>query len=212
MAKQMLAVLGDFYHEEDRARSSLELAINQMKEPITITFATVLDLQNELSDKWDGVILFAENRLNPQDEQVETWMNEEAAEAIASFVKKGGSWLAWHSGLSSYDSVDTYTDMLKGSFDYHPKKHQVVRYSIDERSAYSSLESFSIVDEHYFVHCTAEPEEIFMHSSSVDGDSIAGWSHAYGAGKVVCLTPAHNEEGLTDPSFTRVLAAALHQL
>ncbi|MDG5471516.1 ThuA domain-containing protein [Jeotgalibacillus sp. ET6] len=209
MMKKMLAILGDYYHPADRAKASLELAIEQMKEQVNVTYGEVQDLEKTLNAEWDCVILYAENRLNPEDEQVETWMSAASEEAIASYVKQGGSWLAWHSGLSSYNEWSTYTNMVKGFFDYHPEKHQMVRYSIEGDSVFSPLDSFSLVDEHYFVSCDAEDQDIFMRSSSVDGESIAGWSHDYGSGKVVCLTPAHNEEGLKDPSFTRLLATAL---
>ncbi|MGD7043263.1 ThuA domain-containing protein [Jeotgalibacillus proteolyticus] len=211
MTKKMLAILGDYYHPADRAKVSLELAVEQMKEPVDVAYREVQDLEKTLRAEWDCVILFAENRLNPEDEQVETWMSAAAADAIASYVKQGGSWLAWHSGLASYKELSTYTNMVKGSFDYHPEKHQMVRYAIERDSAFSKLDSFSLLDEHYFVSCETEDQDIFMRSSSVDGESIAGWSHQYGSGKVVCLTPAHNKEGLTDPSFTRLLAMALER-
>ena len=129
MVKKIFAVLGDYYHDQDLAVKSLEKAIEKLK--VEITYLPVDDLVARLDEQPDLVILFAENRLNPEDENVETWMTRKEASLIENYVSNGGSWLAWHSGLASYENIDQYITMLRGYFLTHPDKHQVVKYTLD---------------------------------------------------------------------------------
>lgn len=214
MAKKITAVLGDYYHEQALAVKSLEKAIIKLRVElnlkIEITHLPVTDLVAGLDDHPDIVVLFAENRLNPEDEDIETWMTIEEAIKINEYVANGGSWLGWHSGLASYENIKPYTTMLRGYFLSHPDKHQMVKYKIDPDAAVVEKElEFECLDEHYFVHVEEEQTKIFMRSYSVDGSSIAGWRHEYGEGKVLCLTPAHLEEGLMHQQFLQVLTQSV---
>ncbi|WP_241158355.1 ThuA domain-containing protein [Cohnella candidum] len=66
-----------------------------------------------------------------------------------------------------------------------------------------------MLDEHYFVEYDSARTETFLRSESVDGSSVAGWRHTFGAGRVCCLTPAHRREGLLQPDFQRLLGEAV---
>ncbi|MBS4218355.1 ThuA domain-containing protein [Bacillus sp. FJAT-49711] len=209
MAKRIIAIVGDFYHDEDLAKQSLSKAMDGLNQ-ISVEFTNVQDLVNSLKTKPDAVILFAENRLNPQDEEIQTWMNSTAENAISDYVKNGGTWIAWHSGLASYENFKEYTSLLKGYFEHHPQKHQMVTYFADrDTDLFKVEEKFTILDEHYFVFCDEANTNVFLRSESVDGSSIAGWEHSHGLGKVICITPAHNAEGLLHPGMTSLLHNAI---
>jgi len=209
---KLLAVLGDYYHPEEWAKESLEHALQSLPsvENIQIDYCGYDSLQAALTQQPDGVILFKENRLNPTDEIVEEWMTDEMASNIASYVKNGGGWLAWHSGLASYPENGSYTKMLKGYFLHHPNQHQVVQYTLHESEINLRTNSFAVLDEHYFVHCDEEGTNIFLTAESIDGHAIAGWSHPYGDGRVCCLTPSHNKEGLLNTDFINLLASCVN--
>lgn len=210
MPKKVTAVLGDFYHRKDIAIQSLEVVIDQLDEQIDINYLSVNELTDNLKEDPDVVILFAENRLNPEDETVKTWMSKEVATKINEYVANGGSWFAWHSGLASYDNIKEYTYLVKGYFIHHPEDHQVVTYTTsgDANVVQPNL-SFEFLDEHYFVHVEEDETNVFLRSSSVDGTSLAGWKHTYGDGKVMCLIPAHLEEGLLNSEFLKIFSQAL---
>ncbi|PGT80602.1 ThuA domain-containing protein [Bacillus sp. AFS040349] len=209
--KRIVALLGDYYHPKEWSISALNKALTLLnkEENIECKIIQTSQIQEELSKKPDAVILFKEDRLNPTDENVETWMTEDVAEAIAQYVNQGVGWLAWHSGLASYSIESSYTKMLKGHFEYHPVKHAQVKYTSLEGNDLFGPVSFEILDEHYFVKVDEENTNVFLKSQSVDGNSIAGWSHHYGEGRVCCLTPAHNEEGLVHEDFIRILASTI---
>lgn len=206
--KRILMIAGDYYHDAGLARQSWE----RVAEPyvrngqIQFAYAGVEQLQQELNKRPDLVVLFAENRLNPEAEPAKCWMTDQAAEQIEEYVADGGAWLAWHSGLASYPEDGAYVRMLRGRFLMHPEQHSIVTYTPLDGTELGDLgEAFSFMDEHYFVDCKVEETNVFMRSSSRDGESVAGWHHDYGAGRVGCLTPAHLSEGLLMPWFIEAM-------
>ncbi|PFN97246.1 trehalose utilization [Bacillus sp. AFS076308] len=210
---KLLAILGDYYHPAEWAKESLEEAIraNFGGEDVQLVFGSYETLKDELLDQPDGVVLFKENRLNPTDEIVRDWMTEGLASEITRYVSNGGGWLAWHSGLASYPSESGYTKMLRGSFLYHPEKHQVVKYTTVEKDSFLPGPSyFEFSDEHYFVQCNEANTNVFLRSESIDGQAVAGWSHSFGEGRVCCLTPAHTKHGLMNQEFLNVLGSCIN--
>lgn len=202
--KQIVAILGDYYHREADSRAALLVALQSEigAGRLNVRFVGKEQLGEALEGKPDAVVLFAEDRVAPEEDGDRKWMTPETAERIVRYVEDGGGWLAWHSGLASYDPNGAYAHMLRGYFLHHPAEHQTVTYTGEGGE-------FAILDEHYFVECRTEETEVFLRSSSVDGESIAGWRHGYGAGRVACLTPAHRPEGLLNGSVTKLLADAV---
>ena len=198
--KQIVAIVGDYYHREADSKPSLLAALQSGlgAGKMNVRFVGREQLAGALAQRPDAVVLFAEDRLAPDKDENAKWMTPEIASAIVRYVEAGGGWLAWHSGLASYDPNGDYVAMLRGYFLSHPSEHQPVTYTGDDGS-------FEIMDEHYFVQCDTERTEVFLRSSSIDGTSIAGWKHAHGAGRVVCFTPAHRPEGLLNAGVLKLL-------
>ena len=88
---------------------------------------------------------------------------------------------------------------------YHPPGLQDVTYIQKEKT-------FILADEHYFVTCDEANTEVYLRSTGVNGDSIAGWKHRYGKGKVCCLTPAHTKEGMVNENVSSLLASKIDWL
>lgn len=199
--KKIVAIVGDFYHQAEPSTESLNLALKSLIDSgeITLRYISVDQIQSALTEGPDAVILFAEDRISPQENENARWMSNEVSASIAKYVEAGGGWLAWHSGLASYDIEGDYVTMLRGYFLHHPQLHQLVTYTAEDQS------SFDIMDEHYFVECKEEQTEVFLRSDSIDGSSIAGWHHSFGAGRVCCFTPAHRLEGLLHPEVLKLL-------
>jgi type 1 glutamine amidotransferase len=209
--KRIVAILGDYYHPYEWIKSSLDQALNELSEmeQIELVEITTDQLEDELKQNPDGVILFKENRLNPTDNVVNHWMNDAVQKSISDYIESGGGLLAWHAGLASYPTEGQYVKMLRGYFEYHPVEHQVVYYTGTQESDSLNTVDFDFKDEHYFVEVDEKNTTVFLKSSSVDGTSIGGWRHSYGNGRVCCLTPAHNREGLLASNFTFVLGETI---
>jgi type 1 glutamine amidotransferase len=147
-----------------------------------------------------------ENRINPEDEAVRLWMTPDIENQITSYVANGGSFFAWHTGLSSYVQKGKFVSMLKGSFRFHPSINKPVKYITKQNDFFDiSPVAFEVMDEHYFVECDLQNTNVFMYSESADGASVAGWAHNFGKGRVCCITPTHRLEGLTNPEFLKLL-------
>lgn len=205
--RKIVAIVGDYYHRPEWAKLSLESALAPLllEQRVELLYTEEEELSKALEENPALIVLFKEDRVNPEDEQVTDWMDSDMSKQIAHYVSNGGSWLAWHSGLASYPVNGEYVGMLQGYFESHPEQHKIVRYL----SAGRERQFFAFEDEHYFVFCNETETEVFLRSESEDGSSIAGWKHTYGSGKVCCLTPAHKLEGLGDPGFVKLLRESL---
>ncbi len=212
MCKRIVAIVGDYYHRSEPIVESLEQSLKDHfgRDEVVIETSTVDELALCLGTNPDAVILAKENRLNPEASKVDNWLNPTLEKLICDYVKQGGGWISWHSGLASYTDNKALLEMTHGHFIHHPEAHQLVRYRVvSKENLMDSSYDFAILDEHYFVQCDEEQTSVFLRSESVDGASIAGWHHSYGEGRVVCLTPAHLKEGLLHPSMTRMLAQVM---
>lgn len=203
--KQIVALLGDYYHRAEDSQASLNRSLKSLLDAgeVNIRYITWEQVASVLAEKPDVFILFKDDRTAPQEDENARWMTEEVAASITEFVAAGGGWLAWHSGLASYDIEGSYIGMIKGYFIEHPALNQPVTYTGPNQTA------FEILDEHYFVSCKEEETEVFLRSDSVDGSSIAGWRHSFGEGRVCCFTPAHHLEGLLHPEVLKHLEQSI---
>jgi hypothetical protein len=206
--KRVLAIVGDYYHDAALAERSLR----KVMEPYTgdgrleVVFAGREMLPGLLAEQPDLVVLFAENRTDPATDEGKVWMTRDVEENIEQYVAGGGAWLAWHSGMASYPEDGPFVRMLKGRFLYHPAEHAVVTYTPVAGTALGDFGGpFGFMDEHYFVECREEETTVFLRSSSVHGENIAGWFHPYGEGRVVCFAPAHLPDGLLHDDFARAM-------
>ncbi|CAM4284550.1 ThuA domain-containing protein [Paenibacillus tarimensis] len=215
MDKRLFAVLGDHWHDPALSEEALRLAVKEAEAALGVSIAVEIvpaqDLAGRLGERPDAVVLYKEDRLNPLDETVRTWMTPETAREITRYVSEGGCWLAWHSGLAGYDREGYYIRMLSGYFEHHPEMQAVTYTRAGGRGQKADTGEAAAVfwDEHYFVHCNVEATNVWLISTSADGRSEAGWRHPYGEGRVSCLTPAHSREALTDPDFISLLAGEL---
>lgn len=202
---KITALLGDYWHDAEDAKAGLQAAVTRLSghEEIDVTYITYKEAGQALESKPDLFINAKMDELNPRDEQVETWLTEELDQKLTSYVESGGSLLAWHAGMAAYDPASSYIEMLHGYFDYHPPGLQDVTYIWKEND---QKQRFSLEDEQYFVKIDQDKTEVDLWSTGVDGDSIAGWKHRYGQGKVCCFTPAHTREAMLDENVSRLLA------
>jgi type 1 glutamine amidotransferase len=200
--KRVVAIIGDYYHRPEHIAEALNQALRSRIDSgeLDLKYIAIEQLQDALTEQPNVIIMFAEDRVTPEINNEAKWMSAEMATLIVRYVEEGGSWLAWHSGLASYDPDGAYVTMLRGHFLYHPDEHQLVRYSLEGKT-----DSFEILDEHYFVACHTEQTEVFLRSESIDGSSVAGWRHTFGEGRVCCLTPAHRLEGLLHQEALKLL-------
>jgi type 1 glutamine amidotransferase len=210
---KIVALLGDFYHPAQDAKAGLEAAIAKLpcEEKVQVKHISHVEVSQALDEKPDLFLLAKMDQLNPREEPDATWLTEELDEKIVRFAQEGGSILAWHAGMAGYPVESGYIKMLRGYFDYHPPGLQEVTYMVREGEK-TGNHTFTLMDEQYFVGCDQANTEIDLWSTGLDGDSLAGWKHSYGKGKVCCYTPAHTREGMLNQNVSGLLAERLQWL
>ncbi|ACI19879.1 ThuA domain-containing protein [Dictyoglomus thermophilum] len=200
MMKKVLAILGDYYHPEEKIRETLDFILRDIYQVEYVSHENFLE---SLRRNPYLVIIGRENKLNPQGENSPVWMSDGIENVLVDYVINGGKLFVLHSGLASYNVNGKYVrELTRGYFKYHPER-KIVKYYGKYPEKDEEI-CFEIFDEHYFVEVDKENTNIFLYSSSSDGESIAGWYHNYGKGKVLCFTPAHNE-ALEDEKLRRFL-------
>ncbi|MEZ0537570.1 ThuA domain-containing protein [Caldicellulosiruptoraceae bacterium PP1] len=210
---KIVTLLGDFYHNHDMMLESLKKALIQKYISAEIIDIKTNDWEKYLNKDTDILVIGTENRINPQDEIINYWMTEEIENKLVDYVKNGGKIFVWHSALASYNENGPYCSMLRGYFKYHPSENKNVYYYFDNsKNTIFTKNEFEFIDEHYFVYCDTENTNVFLLSKSEDGDSIAGWYHNFGKGKVCCLTPAHRIEGLYNEQLINLISEIIEWL
>lgn len=202
--KRVMALTGDYWHNPEMINQSLKQAISLIEEPIELSFITVNQFDEMLKNPPDLFILYKENRIDPLSEEPKVWMTKEREQRLVSFVSNGGSLLAWHTGMAEYSQHTSFVNMLKGEFDFHPKINSVSYFNKGDRQ--KTELAFTALDEHYFLKNMKKGTDIYLTSTSDEGDSLAGWRHAYDNGFVNCFTPGHTEDVLFNPSFLNLLS------
>lgn len=204
MAKTIYTIVGDFYHDHDFIISCVQNAVRLLREDlgeeIEVVDADIADIMRIIQEKPSLILMNKEDRLNPQDPVIRTWLTPEVDDAMNQYVKEGGHFLAMHAALASYAPETALVQMCKGYFLRHPEENSLVRFYANDGGY-----DFTVMDEHYFVYCMEDETEVFLHSMSKDGSSVAGWRHLFGEGKVLCITPTHRVEGLGDVSMHELL-------
>ncbi|WP_052087822.1 hypothetical protein [Paenibacillus wynnii] len=110
--KNVVAIVGDYYHDYELAKQSLDQILMPYADEgiVKVSYVSVEQISAELEKQPDVVILFAEDRTDPQNQPEARWMTSVVSQQIEFFVNQGGSWIAWHSGLASYPEESEYED------------------------------------------------------------------------------------------------------
>lgn len=205
MVKRVISVTGDAYHQRSDSKDYIQHALDLLDELVHYENIPIEKLTQALSENPDLLILSVENQIEGAQDSVKEWLTPEISDKIVSYVDKVGSWLALHSGMLNYPLDSTYIDMLKGYFIMHPKQ-----VAVTYQSYLAEMPSeFTITDEQYQVGILDDYTTVFMRSFSSYGESVAGWRHFYGSGKVAGYTPSHNTTGMADDTNLLILKTVI---
>ena len=136
-------------------------------------------------------------------------MTDEVQQAFVDYVEAGGGLLAVHSGTAEYRETPVLRRLLGGVFTHHPKQCPVTVTPLADHPLTAGAESFTLMDEHYFMEMDDVEVDLFLTTSSEHGEQRGGWAHEVGSGRVCVLTPGHNVEVWHDPSYQTLLKNGL---
>jgi len=137
------------------------------------------------------------------------WLSAEGQAAFPAYVGQGNGLLVIHSGSAGYEDRPLMRQLMGGAFAHHPPQCPVTVRPRAGHPLAAGCRSFTLTDEHYFMHADDPQADVFLTASSEHGEQPAGWARQVGAGRVCLLTPGHNLEVWLHPSYQAMLENAL---
>ena len=139
---------------------------------------------------------------------------------LLDFIKNGKGLVILHGGITILNKSKKFSEMVGGSFNYHPKQ-QMIQVKLAD-SAHPMLagfdgKGFQHVDEPYFFNnayfnYNFKPL-LYMEAHKIqgknkeftDGKSYLAWIKKYGKGRVFYSAPSHNPQSYINPSLLSFL-------
>jgi len=207
----VLAIIGDYYHKADVIERGLKNAFDFTGLNLVIKEdVDSIDWQN--ISHMNLIILSKAAHIAPRESD-EIWMLDEHETLLEQYVANGGNLFMLHSSLAGYPTGGSFRNMVKGHFIHHPAEHPVVKIEPvnSPRPILAGVEPFEITDEQYFVEWDDNSTHTLLSGSSEEfGSSAVAWAHAYGKGRVFCLTPGHTDEVFSHPMMKKLIANGIN--
>lgn len=202
---KILVLCDDYWHPARTPREGLgPLAGNQF------TFDWIEDARDwsaETMLAYPTVILTKSNNISSTDKT--GWMTDAVEAAFAEYVRKGNGLLAIHSGTAEYEQKPVLRSLLGGVFTHHPEQCPVTVSPHPAHPLSAEVEPFTLQDEHYFMTMEDPNVDVFLTTTSANGEQPGGWRRDEGDGCVAVLTPGHNLEVWLHPSFQALIVNCL---
>jgi uncharacterized protein len=154
------------------------------------------------------VVLFSKSNNVSQEDDTD-WMTQEVEEAFHDYVHNGGGLFVVHSGTAGYRETPVLRALMGGVFANHPPQCPVTMQPQAGHPLVEGADTFTAMDEHYFMELDDAEAEVYMTTSSEHGKQPGAWTLSRGAGRVCVLTPGHNVEVWLHPSFQALLRNGL---
>jgi type 1 glutamine amidotransferase len=134
---------------------------------------------------------------------------------LLDYVKKGGGLVVLHGGIVMQNNSEEVSDMIGGSFDYHPAQ-QLLNVKLADKShklvqAFNG-EGFQHIDEPYFFKNAydnynfrpllyVETRKLELKKPESQNIKYISWIKRYGKGRVFYSSPSHNAQSYDNPNL-----------
>lgn len=240
--RRVLALIGDRYHNSDYIRVSLDrlfrtldLAVDYTSQYDHLSRSLLGDYQLFVCLR-DGMIWpdgyigpdaytgYSSNLVNSSDfpkPESKAWFTGEHAEALKDFVASGGGFYALHNSSHISLSSAGYREVMGGVYVGHPPLRPFkVKIAHKSHPITAGVNDFTVNDEQHFVVYDKDPGNIILRAENIDGltyedrgtQSISGWAHEYGRGRVVFTAVGHNIYAMWQPEYFKLQKNAVRWL
>lgn len=135
---------------------------------------------------------------------------------LLQYVRKGGGLVILHGGITMQNKSDDFSEMVGGSFDYHPKQQEIHVQLVDPDHplvAAFNPEGFTHIDEPYLFNNAYFKYDfrplLYMEADKLEGLREAvdnntryiAWIKGYGKGRVFYASPSHNAQSMENPQL-----------
>jgi hypothetical protein len=179
-----LALVGDYAHNCDAIRVSLNRLFKELDLPIDYT-TNYYDLSKSLLEPYQLFIFFRDNYIFPNGRNLpanrsqgaagafasaEYWVTEEQGQAVQDFVTAGKGLYSFHSNVFVSRSSNNYRDVQGGVGLNHPTLRPFkVRVVNKEHPVTQGIEDFMVTDEQHYTIYDKDPKNILLHGENLDG-------------------------------------------
>lgn len=236
-----LALIGDRYHNSDYIRVSLDRLFGELRLPIDYT-TNYDQLSRSLLDQYqlfvclrDGMI-WPDGYLGPDAYPYErylenpgefpkatpkNWITEEQGQAVKDFVAAGNGFYSLHNNSHVSLSSKNFRQVMGGAYIGHPPQRPFkVRIVNKDHPITRGVQDFMVNDEQHYVTYDKDPKNIFLRAENIDGlnyenmgaESISGWAHEFGKGRVVFTAVGHNIHAMWQPEYFKIQQNAVRWL
>lgn len=182
--------------------------------------------------QFDAVVLNNNCSINPRrdlfydelskdkslSETVLTSKAKELEENLLNFVRKGGGLVALHGGIVMQNKSAEFSEMMGGSFDYHPTQQPLNVKLADPKNPLLEAfdgEGFTHVDEPYMFNVAYAKQNfrplLYVNTGEVKGlkgenpepKKYISWIKRYGKGRVFYASPSHNAQSYDNPKLLK---------
>jgi len=239
---RVLALIGDRYHNSDYIRVSLDKLFAELGLPVDYSTNYDRLSRDLLQNYqlfvcfrdgmiWPGGYLgpdaytayasALENRLDFPKETPKTWITDEQGEAVKEFVASGKGFYSLHNNSHVSLSSKSYREVMGGAYIGHPPQRPFkVNVVNRDHPITQGVRDFMVNDEQHFVVYDKDPQNIFLRAENIDGltygdhgtESISGWAHEYGKGRVVFTAVGHNIHAMWQPEYFKLQKNAVRWL
>ena len=221
--KEVVKILG----EKTGAYTSVESVEIEEFLPENISKYDAIVLNNNCPDRKDRDV-FRDILINKMEEHGKKYASMPKAErealaeklyrSLISYVENGGGLVLLHGGITNFSYSDEFSEMVGGSFDFHPPQQEFTLYPGSER--HPMLEPFggkpfTYVDEPYFMnrayakldfHPLLEMKRDELKPNpqvkkQADIPRYMAWVRAAKKGRVFFCSPSHNAQTFEKPEL-----------
>jgi type 1 glutamine amidotransferase len=202
---KILVLCGDAWHPPEIARKGLNALAG-----FDFTFDWIEDARDwtpEILAAYPLVILTKSDNVSVTDKS--GWMTDSVQLAFAEYVQRGNGLLAVHSGTAGYEHKPAIRGLLGGVFLHHPEQCPVTIKPVMGHPLCRGASPFTVTDEHYFMALDDLRADVFLTTSSGNGEQPGGWRREVGGGRVAVLTPGHQLDVWLHPSYQALLGNSI---
>ncbi len=135
---------------------------------------------------------------------------------LLHYVRKGGGLMTLHGGIVMQNKSEAFSELMGGSFDYHPKQHMLHVKLVDPKHPLVQAfdgEGFSHVDEAYMFNVAYKDKNfrplLYLNTNEIVGlkgenpepKKYVSWIKRYGKGRVFYASPSHNAQSYDNPKL-----------
>ena len=191
--------------------------------------------------KYDAIVLNNNCSIGPKRDlfwdalEKDSSLNEKARNKKAkqletnllNYVKKGHGLMVVHGGIVMQNNSKAVSEMVGGSFDYHPKQQAIQIKLVDAEHPMVQCfdpSGFKHIDEPYFFKNAYFDYNfrplLYLEANKLDGlrkevpDNIkyVSWIKKHGKGRVFYSSPSHNAQSLENPDLLQYYLNGLHYI